>query len=208
MSIKKLIVSPHVDDEILGCGGILDKDSFVYYCGIDESRVAPEPGRRIPLEERMKELVATAEFLGFSYEVNRTSKVNFYVEQEIKDELERVINKIRPEMIFLPHAGYNQDHRIVFHAAQIALRPHDKNFFVKKVLVYEALHDFLWSDKKFYPNYFIPIDIERELKAYELQKSQVRGMRTPEMIVNLAKLRGIQGHCEYAEAFMILRWVG
>lgn len=205
--MKKLIVSPHVDDEVLGCGGILYNDSFVYYCGIDESRVEPDPGHRIPLDERMAELKATAKFLGFIYEVNEKSKVNFFVEQEIKDELERVINKERPDMIFLPHAGYNQDHRAVFNAAQIALRPHDKNFFVKKVLAYEAIHDFLWSDKKFYPNYFVPIDIDRKLKAYRLQKSQVRSFRGPEMIDSLAKLRGAEGGCAYAEAFQILRWV-
>ena len=206
--MKKLIISPHVDDEVIACGGILDKDSFVYYCGIDESNLPPDPGHRIPIEERMKELVATANFLGFNYEVNRNTKVNYFVEQEIKDELERIINRVKPDMIFLPHAGYNQDHRTVFHAAQVALRPHDKNFFVKKVLVYEAVHDMWWSDRVFYPTYFMPIDIDRKIKAYELQQSQVRGMRSPDMIRDLAKLRGAMSHCQYAEAFEVLRWVG
>lgn len=206
--MKKLIISPHIDDEVIGCGGILDKDTFVYYCGIDESKVAPDPKHRIPMDERMKELVATSDFLGFKYEVNKSAKVNFFVEQEVKDELERIINQAKPNMIFLPHAGYNQDHQTVFNAAQIALRPHDKNFFVNKVLVYEAIHDFLWSDKKFYPNYFVPIEIERKLHAYSLQKSQVRGMRSLDMIKNLAALRGAQSNCGYAEAFSVLRWVG
>lgn len=205
--MKKLIISPHVDDEVIACGGILDKDSFVYYCGVDESLVVSDPGHRIPTDERLKELVATADYLDFKYEVNKENKVNFFVEQKVKDQLEEVINRTRPEMIFLPHPGYNQDHRMVYDAAQIALRPHDKNFFVKKVLVYEAIHDFLWSDRKFYPNYFVPIDIERKLRAYNLQKSQVRGFRSPEMIGSLAKLRGAQSNRAAAEAFQILRWV-
>lgn len=205
--MKKLIISPHVDDEVIACGGTLDKDSFVYYCGIDEAKLPTDPGHRIPLEERRKELIATAKFLGFEYEVNETTKVNYFVEQEIKDELERIINKVQPDMILLPHAGYNQDHRTVFNAAQVALRPHDKNFFVKKVLVYEAIHDFIWSDKKFHANYFVPIDIERKLEAYKIQQSQVRGMRSPEMIRNLASVRGAMSNVPYAEAFEVLRWV-
>ena len=28
---KKLIIAPHVDDDVLGCGGIIDKDTFVLY---------------------------------------------------------------------------------------------------------------------------------------------------------------------------------
>lgn len=205
--MKKLIISPHVDDEVLGCGGILDDTCFVYLCGIDESRLPHDPKHRIPMPERMKELEDTASFLGFQFEVNTQTKVNYFVEQDIKDALERIINEQRPDMIFLPHAGYNQDHRTVFHASQIALRPHDKNFFVKKVLVYEAVHDMWWSDRPFSPTYFVPIDVERKINAYKLQESQVRGMRSPEMLRDLAKIRGAMSHCETAEAFEVLRWV-
>lgn len=205
--LKKLIISPHVDDEVLGCGGILDKNSFVYYCGIDESKVAPDPGHRIPLSERLKELKKTAAYLKFKYEVNLNSQVNFYVEQDMKDELERIINKVKPDAIFLPHPGYNQDHRTIFEAAQIALRPHNKNFFVPRVLVHEGIQDFLWSHRPFKPLYFVPIDIERKIKAYKLQPSQVRGMRSPKMLRDLAAVRGAMAHVPYAEAFAILRWV-
>lgn len=204
---KNLVISPHIDDEVLGCGGILDKDSFVYYCGIDESRLPSDPKHRISIEERLKEAKAVANFLGFDYEINYKSKVNFYIEQDFIAEIERLINKIRPEKIFIPYSGYNQDHRTIFNASQVALRRHDKNFFVKKVLVYEAIHDFLQMYKKLLVNYFIPIDIKRKLKSYSLHQSQVRGMRSMEMIEYLAKLRGAASNCEFAEAFDILRWV-
>jgi len=32
----KLIISPHVDDETLGCGGIINKNFFVLHCGLAE----------------------------------------------------------------------------------------------------------------------------------------------------------------------------
>lgn len=205
---KKLIISPHVDDEVLACGGILDSDSFVYYCSIDESKVAPDPKYRIPMEERAKESQATADFLGFSYEINTETKVNFLTVQEMITAIERIVNAVRPEMIFIPpRGGYNQDHLTVFNAAQVALRPHDKNFFVKKVLVYEGIHDVMWSHDGFHPNYFVPIDIKRKCDAYRLQKSQVRPFRSPEMLEHLAALRGAACCTPFAEAFKILRWV-
>jgi hypothetical protein len=42
-----LVFSPHVDDEALGLGGILDERFHVHYCGIEGFReVDREKGRR------------------------------------------------------------------------------------------------------------------------------------------------------------------
>lgn len=205
MEIKNLVISPHVDDEVLGCGGIIDSSFFIYYCGIDESRLR-EDKDATPIDIRMSELKKTADFLGFKFECNESSKVNHFTEQEFINAFEDVINRIRPEKVFLPHPGYNQDHRTIFNAAFIALRPHDKNFFVKKVLVYEAAHDVIWNPKSMNLSYFVPIDIEKKIKAYEMQSSQVRGMRSPQILIDIAAARGAASGCKYAEAFEIIRW--
>jgi LmbE family N-acetylglucosaminyl deacetylase len=205
MEIKNLVIAPHVDDEILGCGGILNSSFFVYFCGVDESRIRKDKDRT-STDQRFSELKKVSDFLGFKYECNESSKVNHYVEQDFIDIFEDLINRIKPEKIFLPHPGYNQDHRTIFNAAMIALRPHDKNFFVKKVLVYEAAHDVIWNPKKINLNYFVPIDIERKIKAYELYASQVRSMRSSQLLRDIAAVRGASSNCKYAEAFEILRW--
>ena len=85
-------------------------------------------------------------------------------------------------------------------------------FFVKKVLIYEQPHVFLWDytndiNSTIKPNYFVPIDIKRKIKAYKLMKTQVRGFRSPETLKKIAALRGKQSNCDYAEAFQIIRWV-
>lgn len=204
--MRDLIISPHVDDEVLGCGGILGPESHVYLCGIDESgfRADKDP---TPVEERRRELAAAASFLGFSFEVHEGSRINHYTEQEFINPLEDVINRVRPERVFLPHPGYNQDHRTIHRAALVALRPHDRNFFVRKVLVYEAAHDVIWSPASMNLNCFVPIDIERKIQAYLLHGSQVRGMRSPETLRHIAAVRGAACNADYAEAFEILRWV-
>ena len=76
-----LIISPHVDDEVLGCGGILGKDCLVYYCGIDETRWneknrLTDPDHRIPTDLRFKEIERVAKLLGFTFECNFDSSVN------------------------------------------------------------------------------------------------------------------------------------
>jgi len=205
--IKSLIISPHADDEVLGCGGILDKTCFVYYCGLDESKVAPDPTHRISLEDREKEIGDVSDFLGFQYAINRDTKVNFYQEQELISAFEKQINDLKPERIFIPLPSYNQDHKTVYRAAQVALRPHDKNHFVKQVLIYEQPHSIIWDQGDFKPTYFVPINIERKIEAYELQPSQVRPFRSPDLLRAIAKVRGSQSNCDYAEAFKVERWV-
>lgn len=205
--MKKLIISPHADDEVYGCSSILDKESFVYYCGIDESLLDPDPEHRIKTEEKINEIKKVADLFGFNFKFNLTNKVNHYIENELIKQFEEIINEIKPEMIFIPLAGFNQDHRAAYNALQVALRPHDKNFFVKKVLIYEQEHTILWNPEPYKVNYFVPLDIKKKIDAYFLYKSQVRKMRPEELFISLAKIRGVSINKDYAEAFIVERWV-
>ena len=204
MTCKDLVFSPHADDEVLGCGGILNENSFVYYCGIDESKM--DTGQ-VAVDERLKELKAAAKFLGIRWDYNKESKVNLYKEQDFIPIFEKLINELKPERVFIPCPDYNQDHKAVYNAAWIALRPHDINFFVKKVLLYETSQHAIWNPFPLKLNYFVPIEIERKIKAYGYYKSEVRKMRSPEMLRNVARIRGQAINVENAEAFEILRWV-
>ena len=199
-----LIIAPHADDEVLGCGGILGKNSFVYICGVDESKMAVG---EVSSSERIGEIKEVAQFLGFEWDCNKQGKVNFYDEHDFIAIFENLVNKLKPQRVFLPCPDYNQDHRAIYNAAYIALRPHDKNFFVKKVLLYETSHNAVWNRRPLNLNYFVPIDIERKINAYLLYKTEVRAMRSPEMIKNIARVRGNAIKEDYAEAFEILRWV-
>ena len=205
--MKKLIIAPHIDDDILGCGGIMDKDTFVLYCGHDENHISNRPTTEIRLDEARK----VSKFLGHTFK-SLDQKINSYKLQNLIPLFESTINEYQPDEIYIPHPSYNQDHRIVYEAILTALRPHDINFFVKKVLVYEQPHVFLWDyshdiNSAIKPNFFVPINIERKIDAYKLMETQVRSFRSPETLKSMAQLRGTQSNTQYAEAFQIIRWI-
>ncbi len=207
--IKKLVISPHIDDEILGCGGILDKNTFVLYCGFDESHIKSDWVRERPkADKRLSELKAVQNLLGFDYEI-LYNKVNYYINQDLISSFEKFINDLKPDSVYVPNPSYNQDHKTVYDAAMVALRPHDLNHFVKKVLIYEQPQVYLWNHtfREFNPNYYVPIDINKKIAAYELMKSQVRTFRDQDTLKSMAYLRGKQSNCKYAEAFEIIRWI-
>lgn len=205
--MKKLIIAPHIDDDILGCGGIMDNDTFVLYCGHDENHISNRPTTEIRLDEARK----VSKFLGHTFK-SLDQKINSYKLQNLIPLFESTINEYQPDEIYIPHPSYNQDHRIVYEAILTALRPHDINFFVKKVLVYEQPHVFLWDyshdiNSAIKPNFFISINIERKINAYKLMETQVRSFRSPETLKSMAQLRGTQSNTQYAEAFQIIRWI-
>jgi len=200
-----LIISPHVDDEVLGCGGILNNHHFILHCGLAENQLHGK--EFISRDFRINEFKKIEASAGCSSQL-LDHPVNNYSCNSLIEDFEQVINKIKPDKIYLSNPSYNQDHKAAYDAALIALRPHDINFFVKKVLVYEQPQDFWHSGRSaFSPTYFVPIDIVKKINLYEKMNSQVRGHRSIEHLKTIAKLRGMQCNHDYAEAFEVLRWV-
>jgi len=201
---KNVIISPHVDDELLGSFSFLNSDTTVVETGVDEFHVVNK-------DERLDELDKLANHCGFNYEV-LNNKVNNFEIKNLIDSYEEVLNRIQPSLVLIPYPSYNQDHRSVYDAALVSLRHHDTNHFVKKVLVFEQPHSFLWDynhniSGSFKPNYYKELDIENKIESYKLLESQVRGHRSPEILRTLAKLRGMQSGFDFAEAFQIIRWI-
>ena len=200
--MKKIIISPHIDDEVVGCGGIIDDDTFIIECGVEDRNYVNK-------QQRVKEINIVCEMTGAKYKL-LDNIVNTYNLRNMIGTFESIINDFKPNEIYIPHPSYNQDHREVYEAAFTAVRPHDVNHFVEHVYVYEQPHVFIWNwnHGNFSPQYFVPIDIEFKIKLYlEGMSSMVREHRSVELIRALAVLRGKQSNCKYAEAYQVLRWV-
>ena len=216
---KILILSPHADDEILGCGGMISKYSKIgyqiYVVILTNANIgAPELFSKKLIENIRKEatianrLIGTKKLFFENLPALNLYQIPLY---KISNLIEKYILKINPETIFIPSKkDIHQDHKIIFNSAKIALRP-NKKLDVKKILSYEVLSETEWNEnqKAFNPNYFIKLkrsEINLKIKAFMKYKSQVKKFphpRSKEAILNLSRIRGSQVHFEYAEAFKV-----
>ena len=228
--MTRLVIAPHVDDDVLGCASLLDADTVTFYCGVDDHHVVSARARLAEAEavahatggafywpgggysRLRRQWVPAAQMSGgfHGYEIDRRV-VNHYDVPSLIVDLETVIEIERPDEVLIPWPSYNQDHRAVYEAALVALRPHDQNHRVGTVLVYEGSQVNFWDwaqpGAAFRPNYFVPFDFARKEHLYSLMPSQVRSFRSVEQLRALATVRGGEIGAEYAEAFMALRMV-
>jgi len=205
--MRVLIVSPHMDDEVLGCSSwlqLLENEVFVVY----STRTHPlYPCVAEENDKLFRELLLDANRRWLNCE--QINRLDLLGQEKLVTEHEKVIEEVKPDLLLVPCSSYNQDHRAVFDATLTACRPHDRNFFVKKILSYEQPETWgtLRSTDFFNANYFRRLDMEFKLSCYRVYASQIRGHRSEEHLQAIAKFRGMQCGMEFAEAFEVLRWV-
>ena len=219
MKKKILILSPHSDDEILGCGGFISKYSKQnYHINVliltNANKGAPEIYPPSVIEQIRKEANIANNFIGTKklfFENLPAMNLNNFPVYKISDIINSYISKIKPEIVLIPSAyDIHNDHKIIFQAAKISMR-FNKKSNLKKILSYEVLSETEWNEneKSFNPNYFVMLDksdIDNKVKAFLKYSSQTKKFphpRSKEGILNLSKIRGSQVFMEYAEAFRV-----
>lgn len=214
---KILVIAPHPDDEVLGCGGTIAKFSKineVFLCVVTKA-YSPEWSRRF-IRNRQQEIekvnkilsIKKTFFLDFP-----TVKLNTIPQKEINEAISKIIKEVKPDTIFIPHKGdVNSDHRIVFESSLVAVRPNKQK--INKVLSYETLSSTEWGQAidTFIPNIYVDISktFDKKIKAMKVYKSELKKAPHPrslEIIEALAKKRGSEIQAKYAEAFMLIREV-
>lgn len=204
---KVLIISPHADDALLGAFSFL-RDGNIVIIAANEKNCPKDKTHRIDFERKAKEINKVYDINTIPAELWWTVEVNKVYDRkyEIIKKIEEKINHMRPNTLLIPHPSYNQDHQTVYEACIIALRPHDINHFVPKVLVYEVYDYTNWGENQMEMNYFKKVDIKAKIKAYEKMKSQVRSYRSPDDLKRWAETVGRKCNLKYAEGFNILRY--
>ena len=219
MKKKILILSPHCDDEILGCGGTISKYSKKGYdinvlILTNANKGAPEIYSLKQINQIRKESKIANNFIGTKklfFENLPALNLKQYPFYKISNMISKYISIVKPELVFIPSSNdIHEDHKIIFNAAKVAMRINKKSN-LKKILSYEVLSETEWNEdeKSFNPNYFIELnksDINKKIKAFLKYKSQVKKFphpRSKEGIMNLSKIRGSQVFMEYAEAFRV-----
>ena len=217
--MRVLVIAPHMDDEVLGMGGAIAKHvsegDEVYVCFVAhrvyEHKYDEEKNRvEIQCALKAKEVLGykEAEFFNLSDE-----RLDVCI-QDVLIPLEAYINKIKPEVVYINHRGDNhQDHKAVFQAAMVALRP-SATPHTKKILCYEVPSSTEqsppFSDLAFLPNLYVNIEkhLKTKIDALRCYQTEKRGFPHPRSLEGvriLAKKRGMEIGFKAAEAFIIMR---
>jgi len=204
---KVLVLAPHADDGEFGCGGtiskFIDEGKDVFYVAFSTAEKSVPKGMAKNILE--KEVRRATKILGipennlfvYKYEVRKLN----YVRQEILEELVKIKNEIKPELVFLPSINdLHQDHSTV---AMEGIRA----FKQISVVGYELP----WNNITFHTNMFVKLKkehIERKISALRAYESQYgKDYATRDFILSWAKTRGIQIGSEFAETFEVIRWI-
>jgi len=213
---KILIIAPHPDDEVLGCGGTILKHvkmgDEVYLCIVTKA-YAPDWSEEF-LRERPKEIEESNRILGIkkTYFLDfPDAKLDTIPQKELNKAILDVINETKPEVVYFPFGSdLSKDHRLVFLSTLVATRPNNDNF-PKTMLCYETLSETDWGKgvKEFIPDVYenITSEIQAKVEAMRSYKSsQKQYPFSPEEAIEiLAKKRGLEAGLIFAEAFMLLR---
>ena len=143
------------------------------------------------------------------------TRLNLMPEHELNAALDALVSEQRPDWVFLPHPGdRHEDHRQLFDAALVALRPVRGRDHVRRIWCYETVSETHWATAQIEPNFephtWVDISdhLESKLAAMKLYESQVQpapGPRSLEAVEALATWRGSVVSMRAAECFVVVR---
>jgi LmbE family N-acetylglucosaminyl deacetylase len=202
-----LVISPHPDDESIGCGGAICKH-------VDEGDIVQvifltsgeKGGHGKSEEETSKQREMEAQHAA---EILKLSGIEFWKQPDGKfeasfDNVARLVNKIeafRPTIIYVPHGEeQHPDHRAAALLVRLAVNKLAADFRKPLILMYEVWTPIQKMD------YIIDISpyIETKRKSILAHKCQCDVLRFDEAILGLNRYRG-EMHSwpggNYAEVF-------
>lgn len=219
--MRVLVVAPHPDDELLGCGGTLlnlaADGATLGWLIITE--ITEEGGwDKDSVARRQAEIAAVQVGLSISkkhrYQLKLPpARLDVIPMEDLVKRISDVICDFQPSQIFLPHSrDAHSDHRICFDAV-MACTKWFRYPSIRRVLSYETLSetDAAASDAlSFQPTVFVNISdfLEKKcelLRVYESEMGRFPFPRSEEAVEALARFRGSQSGFHAAEAFALIR---
>ena len=215
MNNNILVLAPHGDDEVLGCGGSIAKH-------VESGDQVTVAFIKAAYDERsavqLENTGSAQRVLGYDNMIVMNLDENtIHNKLEFIRELEIIINTVKPDTIYSTFYGdLHQDHRALFEALNTAARIW-ANHLVKKILLCETISStdqgIIRNINPFVPNYYVTLNdhhIDKKMDAlacYEREIKKECHPRSIEHVLNIAKSRGREIRNSYAEAFMLMRFI-
>jgi LmbE family N-acetylglucosaminyl deacetylase len=201
-----LVLSPHTDDVEFGAGGTVhkliqsgSKVTYIAFSICEESLPESFPKDILDKEVRLSTAklgVKSEDVITLRYKVRKFS----YVRQEILEDLVKFRKDNGPfDLVMVPSIhDIHQDHEVI---SQEGIRA----FKNTTLLGYELGWNIIHFDTQCFSQ-LEATDLNAKIAAIQEYKSQGhRKYSDPDIIKSLAKVRGLQAGCDYAEAFEVIR---
>ncbi|MBL8879179.1 MAG: PIG-L family deacetylase [Phycisphaerales bacterium] len=216
---KVLVVAPHPDDEVLGCGGTIRRmvQTGEHVTVAIVTRGTPlYPDAQV---ERVRaEAAVAAQRLGvhsLKFLDLPVTMLHLMPEHELNAAFFKLIRETEPDTLFLPFVGdRHEDHRQIFDAALVASRPDGRRYRVSRICCYETVSETHWAapaiEAVFNPTWYVNIgatlvDKLDAMRCYVSQLEENIPARTIQAIEALARFRGSVVGMPAAEGFQIVR---
>lgn len=204
--VKRLVIAPHADDEVLGCGGLLAKypaESAVLVCA------QPDP-------VRMQEMERARTVLGY-----RTAWCLDLPDTEVGLRpallvalLDQALDRLQPDEVYLPFPSMHQDHVAVYEAGMRACRlsMSGDHWYPPTVLAYDvAAYDLALYPSDLRWNVFESlserhVDLKRAALGCYASQAQ-SGPHPANGLKETAHALGGARRLEYAEQYALVRTV-
>ena len=203
-----LVIAPHADDEVLGCGGAIQHyrtQGHRVVVNVVSNRVIDHKESPEYIKET-KDIVASVARLLDINEVFYCDLADEELDSKLIDvivPIEKVVEAVRPDVVFLPNGDdSDQDHRAVAAACRVACR------WVDQIMVYEVPG----PTRHFKPNFYVDIEkfLEKKIAAMELYDGELRPYPHPRSREGMevhARARGLEANLRAAEAFQIQKQI-
>lgn len=204
-----LVVAPHADDEVAGCGGMIAKTDDEVHLVV----FAVGNSIQAPIVTRMAEMERSCNVLGISESTMLYPRKSGYLDTipmfEMVGRMDAVLETAQYDEVYIPSPCHMHDHTIVHDVMLAALRPgvHHPPRLV-------AIYDHIWPGWVAVPHYGkmytdITETLEAKVAAMRCYESQLarHGPGHPisiETIEAIAAMRGLECGYRYAERYTII----
>jgi len=214
---KTIVIAPHFDDELLGCGGTMlrkAKEGNITSVILVTNLFKKNKKKNIK-DKIIKDIKKKIKFKNI-YELNfEASELTSSNIPSLIKKISAIFKEFKPDEVYVPHSSdIHTDHKIISEAT-LSCTKWFRYPFIKNIFAYETLSEtnFNISDpNSFKPNYYVNITsfFDKKLEALKIYKQEINSHpfpRSKTSITALANLRGSESGFKKAEAFQLLKGI-